>query len=140
MRREEIVAEARSWLNTRFHHQARLKGYGCDCVGLIIGVRKALGISDYDTTNYSRIPDGFLLKSLCDANMKKIEFSELRPGDVALFNFGGHPQHLAIIGDYRHGGLSIIHAYSIAHKVVEHRLDQQWIDRIVACYQIEGVA
>lgn len=40
--RERIVAEARSWLGTPYHHQASRKGVGCDCVGLVRGVWRAM--------------------------------------------------------------------------------------------------
>jgi hypothetical protein len=33
--REAIVAAARSWLGTPYHHQASLKGVGSDCIGVI---------------------------------------------------------------------------------------------------------
>lgn len=36
--REEVIAEARGWLGTPWHHQASLKGVGCDCIGFIRGV------------------------------------------------------------------------------------------------------
>ena len=36
--RTDVVAAAREWLGTPFHHQARLRGVGVDCVGLVIGV------------------------------------------------------------------------------------------------------
>ena len=36
--RADIVALARGWLGTPYHHQASLKGVGCDCLGLIRGV------------------------------------------------------------------------------------------------------
>jgi NlpC/P60 family putative phage cell wall peptidase len=36
--RAEIVAAARSWIGTPYRHQAALKGVGCDCLGLLIGV------------------------------------------------------------------------------------------------------
>ena len=35
--RMDAIAEARSWLGTSFHHQASVKGVGCDCIGLIKG-------------------------------------------------------------------------------------------------------
>ena len=37
---EAIIAEARSWLGTPWHHQASLKGVGCDCIGFVRGVAK----------------------------------------------------------------------------------------------------
>ncbi len=33
-----ICTEVRSWLGTPYHHQASVKGVGCDCLGLIRGV------------------------------------------------------------------------------------------------------
>jgi cell wall-associated NlpC family hydrolase len=106
----------------------------------VVGVCKELGLSDFDKTDYSRIPDGIMLKRVCDENMSAIPFADAQPGDVLLFRFENHPQHLAIIGDYPHGGLSIIHAYSIVRKVVEMRLDDVWISRIVSAYKLPGVA
>jgi NlpC/P60 family putative phage cell wall peptidase len=40
--RQDIVAEARSWIGTPYLHQASLKGVGCDCLGLVRGVWRAL--------------------------------------------------------------------------------------------------
>ena len=137
--RGAIVAEARTWLGTRFHHQARLKGVGCDCAGLVVGVCKALGLSDFDKTDYTRQPDGVMLKRVCDENMTAIPLAEVRPGDALLFRFEQDPQHLAIVGDYAHGGLSIIHAYAPARKVIETRLDSAWLARAVSAYRLPGV-
>lgn len=40
--REAIIAAARSWLGTPYHHQASLKGVGSDCLGLIRGIWREL--------------------------------------------------------------------------------------------------
>jgi hypothetical protein len=40
---QRIVTETRAWIDTPFHHAAHIRGAGCDCVGLVIGVAKALG-------------------------------------------------------------------------------------------------
>jgi NlpC/P60 family putative phage cell wall peptidase len=40
--RNTIIAEARSWIGTPYRHQASLKGVGCDCLGLVRGVWRAL--------------------------------------------------------------------------------------------------
>jgi cell wall-associated NlpC family hydrolase len=40
--RDQIVAEARSWVGTPYRHQASVKGVGCDCLGLVRGVWRAL--------------------------------------------------------------------------------------------------
>ena len=36
--RDDVVAVARTWLGTPYHHQASLKGVGTDCLGLVRGV------------------------------------------------------------------------------------------------------
>ena len=40
--RENIVAEARAWIGTPYLHQASLRGAGCDCLGLVRGLWRAL--------------------------------------------------------------------------------------------------
>ena len=42
MRRQDIIAEAQSWLGTPYRHQGSLKGVGCDCLGLVRGVWRAV--------------------------------------------------------------------------------------------------
>jgi NlpC/P60 family putative phage cell wall peptidase len=50
-----IVAEARSWIGTPYHHQASLKGVGCDCIGLVRGIwRAAIGPEPEAMPAYSR--------------------------------------------------------------------------------------
>ena len=39
---KKIIKEARNWLGTPFHHQASRKNIGCDCIGFIIGIARAL--------------------------------------------------------------------------------------------------
>ena len=136
----DIVTEARSWIGTRFHHQGRLKGVGVDCAGLVVGVAEALGMSVQDRSDYTRQPDGQMLEEVCDTQMLRIPVNAIEPGDVILMRFEKEPQHLAIVGDYEFGGLSIIHSYIQARGVVETRLDDAWLNRVVAAYRLQGVA
>src|SRR6478752_1062671 len=39
---QRALQEARLWLNTPYQHQASLRGVGCDCLGLVRGVWRAL--------------------------------------------------------------------------------------------------
>ncbi len=48
--------------------------------------------------------------------------------------FTEYPQHVALISDQ-----GIIHAYIQARRVVEHRLDQTWQDRIETTFKFPGV-
>ena len=141
---ERIVAEARTWLGTRFHHQGRVKGVGVDCAGLVVGVAQAVGISINDCSDYTRIPDGELLKQLCDQQLISIARHDIAVGDVLLFRIEREPQHLAIVGNYESNSLgdcgdghfSMIHAYAPARCVVECRLDAIWLHRLVAAYRL----
>lgn len=138
----DIVAQARSWLGTPFHHQARLKKVGCDCLGLIVGVVDELELKDkngvrlaaYDEVTYSKEPDGeYLIQKLVDV-LAEIPASEMRAGDLALFKVRENPQHLAILSDYE-GGIGMIHSFAPARRVVEHRLDDDWRARIVKVFR-----
>ena len=140
--RAEIVACARSWRETPWRHQARLKGVGVDCVGLAAEVAKECGIlSVQEAANYKRRPDGATLRAKLDEYLTPIPASELRPGDIVLLATRTLPDHVGMIGDYPAAGeLSLIHAYLPARKVIEHRLDASWRAKIVAAYAIPGVA
>lgn len=35
--REQVIAEARTWLGTLWHHQASVQRVGCDCIGFVRG-------------------------------------------------------------------------------------------------------
>lgn len=143
--RAEIVAEARSWLGTPYHHQARLKGVGVDCAGLLIGVARNLGMvpPDMDVSNYPRQPDGVSLLAACDRWMQRVDLRDLLPGDAIAVRFETDPQHLGILGDYRASGLSIIHSADqrghVRGKVLEHRLMPFFEGRVVTGYRFPGV-
>ncbi len=48
--REQILAEARTWIGTPYRHQASLRGVGCDCLGLVRGVWRVLYTSEPEAT------------------------------------------------------------------------------------------
>ena len=139
--RAAVVAEARRWLGTRYRHQGRVRGVGVDCLGLLICVARELGVvaADFDINGYSRQPDGDTFQRGCEHYMQAITRAEALPGDVVSIAFGGHPMHAAILGDYAHGGLSLIHALANARKCVEHRFDDVWQSRVAGWYRMNGV-
>lgn len=120
----EIVQSARELLGTPFHHQGRISGVGVDCVGLVILVARKLGYvpSDFDFTGYPRYPDGKVLIEQLGLHLIEIAKPNMQIGDIVCVAFDKHPQHVGIIGDYRHGGFSIIHAAGKHGKVIETRL------------------
>jgi hypothetical protein len=50
---DRIIAEARSWIGTPYRHQASLKGVGCDCLGLLRGVWRAVMGAEPETPPYA---------------------------------------------------------------------------------------
>lgn len=138
----KAVAEAaRGWLGVPFRHQGRTRA-GVDCVGLVIGVARALELlpADFDHTGYARRPDGVSLLAACRLYLTPVSFSEIGAGDVVVFRVVTDPQHLAVVADYYAGGRSVVHAYALARGVVETRLDDDWQRRLVAAFRLPGVA
>ncbi|HKW82999.1 MAG TPA: NlpC/P60 family protein [Burkholderiaceae bacterium] len=135
---ELVVATARKYLGVRWHHQGRSRA-GVDCAGLVVCVAHDLGLSEFDTSDYGRLPNGDTMRSLLREHCTELRADALAPGLVALMRFDGEPQHMGIVADYVHGGHSIVHALAQRRCVVEHRLDELWRRRIVALYALPGV-
>jgi hypothetical protein len=68
----------------------------------------------------------------------------MQPGDIAVLITDLLPQHLGLLGDYRHGGLSIIHACNarscVPPRVIETRLMFSRALRFVAAFEFPGIA
>lgn len=146
--RADVVAEARRWIGTPYVHQARQRGVGCDCAGLIGGVALALGLVppqwweqhfDPEFGGYARVPDGDALLGIAPRFMTAIEPSQAGPGDVVLIRWRRDPQHFGLVADHPAGGLSVIHAASQHGRVLEQGLGEAWRRRTVAAYRLPGV-
>lgn len=140
--RQDVVTAARGWLGVKFHHQGRSRVAGVDCLGLLVKVAEECALvkdgqwlAALDRTDYGRNPDpAFLLESLAEV-LERVEVPE--PGDVGVFRIDGRAQHLAIIGTHTLAGeLSMIHAYAPLRKVVEHRFDATWRERMAATFRL----
>lgn len=146
--RAQIVAEARTWLGTRWCHRQSRKGVGVDCVGLVHGVGLAVGVigADWRETphvgefiDYERQAHNGKLERGCSLFLQKLAQREAGPGDLVVMQFNGTPHHMGILGNYVHGGLSIIHAYAPRRCVIETRLDEAFLRRIVSWHRFNGV-
>ena len=102
--RAQVLAEARSWIGTPYHHRAVRKGPqgGVDCAMLMLGVYGGVGYVDaLDPGKYT--PDWFLhrkaeryLNTVLE-HADEIDEARVLPGDIALFCIG--------VGANRSGGL-----------------------------------
>lgn len=139
----QVVAYARETLGTPTGHQGRVLGKALDCVGVAVHVASRIGMDISDVTNYGRIPNPTEMRAKLDEHLVRVLPSAMQIGDVVWLTVEQDPQHLGIIGDYPYGsGYSLIHAHNASgvKKVVEHRLDQQWRDRIRAVWRFPGTA
>lgn len=130
--REAVVREALEWLGTPFHDASGVKGAGTDCLHFVKGVYVNVGlVPDFDVVPYK--PQWFqhhdeplFLQGLAKYS-KQVEVAQ--PGDIAMFNFGRHAAHAAIVIDEN----SMIHAYAPVGSVTRdsraahaHRLHSFW--------------
>lgn len=143
MTRADIVRVARSYIDTPFHHMGRQPGLGLDCAGVLVCDARDLGLVSpgFDVPAYTPTPDGRSMLQWCDRFMTRVSREDMQPGDAIVLITDKHPQHLGILGDYRHGGLSIIHAANTATppRVIETRLMFSRVQRFVAAYALPGI-
>lgn len=143
MTRDEIVRVARSYVDTPFHHAGRTPGLALDCAGVLICVGRELGLwsADFDVPQYTPNPDGHTMIELCEKHLVRIPREVARPGDVICTISSRDPQHLGVLADYRHGGLSVVHASNATRppRVVEQRLMFYARMRLASVFSFPGV-
>jgi NlpC/P60 family putative phage cell wall peptidase len=110
-RRAAVIEAARGWLGTPYHHMARLKGVGCDCLTLLAAVYHESGIVPAIEIPFYP-PDWHLHRSV-ERYMHGIleyarEVEKPQPGDVALFKFGRCFAHGAVVVEWPR----VIHAWN----------------------------
>lgn len=138
--RGEIVEEARTWIGTKWVHQACLKNVAADCIGLIRGVYEHITgqavevVIDYPATWHLFKAEERLYNEV-KKHLEEIPIEEARPGDVLLFGFGKGPAHHAGIQATAN---TFIHSWADVGKVSETRLDEFWTNNIRAVFRYPG--
>lgn len=109
--RNAVVREAESWIGTPFHHAARVKGEGVDCLMLLAETYQQAGICGHIEPPFY-VPDWHLHRE-AERYMEGLlpyahEISgPPSAGDIALFRFGRTFSHGAIVARWPR----LIHAY-----------------------------
>ena len=139
--RDAVIAEARSWLGTPWHHQASLKGVGCDCIGFVRGValpfvgEVTIPLDYPETWHLYRAEPRMYLGFKAHAH--EIDVTDVLPGDILLFGAGKGPAHHCA---YVAPGDGLIHCYREAGKVVEHGFSPWWRAKLRHAFRVPGIA
>lgn len=162
--RMRVIALARAWIGTPYHHQASAPGAGVDCIGLVRGVFRALyGHEPEALPGYSRDwAEATGTETLIVAarrHLVEIDAATAREGDVVVFRYRprlvakhagilacGEPSSPALIVERSpspdaacpSSGLTLIHAMEGA-PVSEVNLSAWWRRRIAAAFAFPGV-
>ena len=148
--RAAVVAEARAWLRTPYHHMGRVKGAGVDCATLLAEIyARADAVPPVAIPFYP--PDwhlhrdaerylGFVLEHAVELSAvssqpsireQKLtadsrELKVVLPADIALWRFGRCFSHGAIVIDWP----LVIHAYAGRGCVLEDASRARWLSQI----------
>ena len=133
--RDAVVAEARGWVGTPYHHHARIKGVGVDCAQLLCAVYESAGVIPHVDPGFYPVEwhlhqSEELYEQWLAQYGEPIPLEAALPGDVAMFKFGRTFSHSSILVG---GGLAI-HAYlhrevllsNINEEPLQGRLVKYW--------------
>lgn len=139
--RSTIVAEARSWLGTPYRHQASLKGVGCDCLGLVRGVFRALYGDEPERVppyapDWAEAASDEPLAQAAARHLAVVGKNAFDVGDVVLFRWraGLAAKHAAIVT----APATIIHAHDGA-VVAEIAMSPWWRRRLAFAFRFRGL-
>lgn len=139
--RTSIVSEARSWIGTPYRHQASLKHVGCDCLGLVRGVWRALlgdepEIAPPYSRDWAEASGEEALANAARKHLIEIDPAAFQPGDVLLFRYAQHypAKHAAIVTS----PTAMVHAHDGA-AVAEVAIAAWWRRRLAYAFQFPGV-
>ncbi len=139
--RAGVVAEARDWIGTPYRHQASLKGVGCDCLGLVRGVWRAVVGAEPERAppyapDWAEASGRETLAEAAARHLIAIERDACGPGDVLLFRWrAGLPaKHAAIVTTDG----KMVHAHDGA-AVAEVVLAPWWRRRLAYAFRFPGI-
>jgi NlpC/P60 family putative phage cell wall peptidase len=90
--RTTIIALARTWLGTPYHHQASMKGVGTDCIGLVRGIWRELygpepqALPAY-TRDWAEAHGREMLLEAARRHLIEVPPAKAQPGDVLIFRW-----------------------------------------------------
>lgn len=140
--RTAILAEAREWIGTPYQHQASAKGAGCDCLGLVRGVWRAIygaepEVAPAYTPDWAERHGAETLRAAARRHLVETPIAAAQPGDVLLFRMhaASPAKHAAILAEEER----IIHAYW-GRAVVSSHFAPWWRGRCAAAFSFPDIA
>ncbi len=141
LKRCDIVAAARCWLGTPYHHQASVCGIGADCLGLVRGVWRDLHGADAErppayTRDWAEATGEETLLAAATRHLVVVDVANAREGDVVVFRLrpGVVAKHTGILMS----GSAFIHAME-GGPACEVPLGHWWHRRIAGAFSFPGV-
>lgn len=137
-RGERIVALAQDWIGTPYRHQGATQGVGCDCIGLIRGIWRALyggepePVPGYAPDWAERSGEDRLMAAAQRLFGETLAMDQAEPGDVLLFRWRPNfpAKHAGILAGTQH----FIHAYEQS-AVTRSALVPSWRKRIAGVFR-----
>ncbi|OYW26431.1 MAG: peptidase [Caulobacter sp. 12-67-6] len=134
---ELVLTQARQWLGTPYRHQASLRGVGCDCLGLIRGIWRALYGDEPEPPppyrpDWAEVGEREILLEALGRWLIPVSLADARPGDVLVFRMEprAFAKHCAILS----APDRMIHAYW-GRACVESWLGRWWRERMVGAFR-----
>lgn len=141
LHRADVVRIARGWIGTPYHHQACVKGVGCDCLGLVRGVwRELYGHEAEPPPGYSRdwaeASGEETLLAAAARHLVAIDVRDAHAGDVIVFRLraGLAAKHTAILTSQA----TFVHAME-GTAVADVPLGTWWRRRIAGAFSFPGI-
>ncbi len=133
---DRVVEEAPRWVGTPYRHQGTRRGVGCDCLGLVRGVWRAVVGNEPElpgpyTADWSEAGGCDRLLEAARRHCVEIDAGSIRPGTLILFRWRRHlpARHVGIaLGPDR-----FVHAYE-GRGVVVSPLVPQWKSRVCGVF------
>ncbi len=137
-----IVAEARAWIGTPYRHQASLRGVGCDCLGLVRGVWRAVQGREPEPVpayapDWAEAARDEPLVAAARRHLVEVDARGPLAGDLLLFRWrtGLAAKHAAIAT----GPCAMVHAHDGA-AVAEVALSPWWRRRLAHVFRFPDAA
>lgn len=139
--RAAIVAEAMAWAGTPYRHQGSTRGLGCDCLGLVRGIWRAVYGGETETPgpyapDWAEAGGRDLLLDAARRHCIEKPVSAALPGDLLVFRWRAHhaAKHLGVLLPDE----AFLHAYE-GHAVTVSALVPQWRRRIAGVFAFPDI-